>query len=95
MERLLLDCVEGVYIIKFGHLNLVLTQDIVEAERIGKLYTGHEVHPQWWIEAVPIVQKNFKNIVDAAVQLECKLGRSSMEFCNVMGDHFTMSGFSI
>lgn len=95
MQKLLLDCVDGIYIAKYGHLTLILTQDLEEAKRIGKQYTGQEVSPQWWIEPINLVRSNYICILDTFVQLENSLGCSVHEFCSQMGDCFTICGFSI
>lgn len=96
MQKLLLDCIEGIYIAKYGHLTLILTQDLDTAKRIGRLYTGNEVHPQWWIEQMRITQRNYPNIVQSLVVLENHIGSMGIrEFCNLFGDFFAISGFSI
>ena len=54
MQNLVLDCVNGVYIVKYGHLDLVLTQNQQQAKEIGIHYLGRDCEPYWWEEAIPM-----------------------------------------
>jgi hypothetical protein len=96
MQRLLLDCVDGVYIAKYGHLSLVLTQDEKEAGRVGEKYTGTTVCPRWWSEETNINTDTYAMLMDTVVQIQKALGSMGMcEFCSVRDGNFYLSGFSI
>ena len=96
MQQLLLDCIDGVYIARYGHLVLVLTQDIAEAERVGSKYMHCHVYPRWWNETVLITNETAAVIYNTVHQIHKALGHMGVnEFCGISGESFYLSGFSI
>ena len=52
MYNIIMDCIDGIYILNCGSLCMVFTQDPDVASRVGYNYLGYKVNPFWRYEPI-------------------------------------------